>query len=602
MIAVIGIDRYRHWPSLSNAVTDARGAAALFEQLGFQQVIEPLIDDAATAAAIRSLVTDDLASLDPDDSLVLFYAGHGGTRSRDVGDRVIKTGYLIPVDAYDKVATWVDLEGWLRDVALLPPRHILVLLDACHSGIALAPILKWRDGASWRNAPLDSLRARRSRRIITSALEGQIALDSGPIDGHSLFTGCMIEALTYGVRPGTTQITCSELGVHLQQRVDAFPEAKQTPDFGTFAFDDRGEMVIPLLVGRRSQPPTPVIELSLPAQEPPAMVPLYPVPSHRTSAPAVDPDRRGRPRGLIIGGALLGTLVVLVLALTLARQQGSAQNDDELAKPAHSEEKIAARAPDRRELQLAGESATQADTRTEPPRPAQTDDELAKLADAEPKSRAPGRREALPTRKPALSPDMRVERQKPALTNDALAKPHKRAAKSGVPGQPESPPAPKGASQGDTRAEPLGPGLTDDELAKLAEAEAKSSAPDRPKPQVASEAAPPADTRAELLRLSVTDDELAKLAKLAEQCDAKNVDNLVRQAGDQAGAGHWNAALQQISKALECKQDDRWYRMAAIYACGAHQAVVAKRYYARVSLQVQREIAQRCLQQGIAVP
>jgi hypothetical protein len=32
VIAVIGIDRYEHWPRLSNAVRDAIGAAALFQR------------------------------------------------------------------------------------------------------------------------------------------------------------------------------------------------------------------------------------------------------------------------------------------------------------------------------------------------------------------------------------------------------------------------------------------------------------------------------------------------------------------------------------------------------------------------------------------
>src|SRR5215510_13243121 len=178
VIAVIGIDRYHHRRRLANAVRDATGAAALFQRLGFEQIAELLLDDRATGRAIQSLVTDDLKALGPDDSLVLFYAGHGGTQKHRLGDRVIKTGYLIPVDAEDKVATWIDLEGWLRAVALLPAKHILVVLDACHSGIALDPVLKWRDHDSWRNEPLATLRARRSRRIITSALDDQVALDS----------------------------------------------------------------------------------------------------------------------------------------------------------------------------------------------------------------------------------------------------------------------------------------------------------------------------------------------------------------------------------------------------------------------------------------
>lgn len=186
-IAVIGIDRYRSWPALNNAVHDAKGALRLFEHLGFEPVGEPLLDDVATGAAIQALVTDELIALGPDDSLVLFFAGHGGTRRQWLGGEQLKTGYLIPADAAygEKVATWIDLDDWLRKVARLPPRHILVILDACFAGIALTPVVKWRDSGTFQEASLASLQVRRSRRIITSALDDQVALDSGPVpDTH----------------------------------------------------------------------------------------------------------------------------------------------------------------------------------------------------------------------------------------------------------------------------------------------------------------------------------------------------------------------------------------------------------------------------------
>jgi uncharacterized caspase-like protein len=250
VMAVVAVDRYHHWPRLTNAVSDASGAAALFKRLGFEQVTEPLFDERATGKAIQELVTDDLMVLGPEDSLVLFYAGHGGTRKHRLGDQEINAGYLIPVDAAaapNKVATWIELEGWLRAVSLLPAKHILVVLDACHSGIALAPILKWRDVGTWRGTPLSTLQARRSRRIITSALDDQVALDSGPVTGHSLFTGCLIEGLTHGIPRRDNRVTTgSELGLYVQRRVETYPGSQQTPDFGTFAFDDRGEMLIPL--------------------------------------------------------------------------------------------------------------------------------------------------------------------------------------------------------------------------------------------------------------------------------------------------------------------------------------------------------------------
>lgn len=248
LIAVVGIDRYQRWRPLSNAVSDARGALELFRWLGFTQATERLIDGGATSRAIQALVTDDLVTLGPNDSLVLFYAGHGGNRRHRVGNHDIMTGYLIAVDADDRVSTWVELEAWLRAVALLPAKHVLVILDACHSGIALEPVIKWRDGASLRDETLATLNARRSRRIITSALGDQRASDAGPYPGHSLFTGCLIEALTTGLdRNDKPAMTGSELGLYLQRRVASYPRSLQTPDFGTFAFDERGEMLIPVM-------------------------------------------------------------------------------------------------------------------------------------------------------------------------------------------------------------------------------------------------------------------------------------------------------------------------------------------------------------------
>jgi hypothetical protein len=95
VIAVVAVDGYRHWPWLSNAVSDASRAAALFKRLGFEQITEPVFDERATGKAIQELVTDDLMALGPEHSLMLFYAGHGGTRKHRLGDQEIKSGYLI---------------------------------------------------------------------------------------------------------------------------------------------------------------------------------------------------------------------------------------------------------------------------------------------------------------------------------------------------------------------------------------------------------------------------------------------------------------------------------------------------------------------------
>jgi hypothetical protein len=108
--------------------------------------------------------------------------------------------------------------------------------------------------------PFAALQVRQSRLIITSALDDELALDSGPVDGHSLFTGCLIEGLTGGlpgdvVWNGRPVITGSQIAQYVRQRVQTYPGRpgwRQTPDFGCFDFDDRGEMLIPVLISVRS--------------------------------------------------------------------------------------------------------------------------------------------------------------------------------------------------------------------------------------------------------------------------------------------------------------------------------------------------------------
>jgi uncharacterized caspase-like protein len=259
VIATIGIDRYRHWRALTNAVGDATGAAALFRRLGFEEVVPPLLDDRATGEAIEALVADELTSLGASDSLIVFYAGHGGTRTQQVGGRAVRTGYLIPVDgsADARVTSWIEIDPWLRRIAKLPPRHILVILDACFSGIALSSAVKWgRDSGALIGLPFAVANTRPSRLVITSALDDEQAMDSGPMPGHSLFTGCLMEALTGGVPPlgmnnGRPTTIGSEIGRYVRNRVQTYPGRpgwQQTPDLGTFDYDERGEMLIPVLI------------------------------------------------------------------------------------------------------------------------------------------------------------------------------------------------------------------------------------------------------------------------------------------------------------------------------------------------------------------
>ncbi|GAA6621027.1 caspase domain-containing protein [Scytonema sp. NUACC26] len=253
IIVTIGIDKYEHWSQLRNAVNDAIGIQQiLVDKLGFIVPISPLTDSHATKDAILNIVEGQLHEvLQEDDNLLLFFAGHGHTRVDKIGGEVRgETSFIVPVKARkpDSKEYWqdyIEVDSFLKAISKLPARHILVVLDSCHSGLALGEAMKtFRDTVRYEK----DLSRRISRKVITSARREQPALDGGSISGHSLFTGTIIDGFNWGKADldGNGIITSSELGLFVQQKVGQASESKQTPDFGSFHLDDRGEMVISL--------------------------------------------------------------------------------------------------------------------------------------------------------------------------------------------------------------------------------------------------------------------------------------------------------------------------------------------------------------------
>jgi hypothetical protein len=254
-VVVIGIDHYKNWPILGTAVSDATGFAKLLTgQFGFEYAVEPLTEQAATRDNINSLIDDDLRNrLKPEDDLVIFFAGHGTTRNDKVGDQTQSDGFLVPFEARAPGAVnyWSDylnIEEFLRKVSTLPSEHILVILDSCHSGMALGG--KFTTSRGDTRFEQDVTR-KVSRKVITSAQGDQLAADSGSLPGHSLFTGLMMQGLMNGEADSFHQgfITSTQLGAYTQHKVAAQEGSKQTPLFGGFDLDGGGELLIPLGAG-----------------------------------------------------------------------------------------------------------------------------------------------------------------------------------------------------------------------------------------------------------------------------------------------------------------------------------------------------------------
>jgi hypothetical protein len=249
-LLAIGVDQYSKWLKLGNAVSDAKGIVDLFTQsFGFETPVEPLYDAKATRLNITKSLEQVRRMLEPEDNLVVFFAGHGVTLTDTVGDQIIESGYIVPVDGAgletDERDTYFKIDHLLNRLSLFPARHVNIILDACHSGLALGS-----EASSYRAEVLyeRELESKLSRRVLTSARAEQLASDVGPLKDHSLFTGMLIDGLQTGRADIDKNglITTSELGLYLEQSVSDYSEGRQIPDFGSFGLDERGEMTFEL--------------------------------------------------------------------------------------------------------------------------------------------------------------------------------------------------------------------------------------------------------------------------------------------------------------------------------------------------------------------
>jgi TPR repeat protein len=257
-VVAIGIDHYANWPILGTAVSDATGFAKLLtSQFGFEYAVEPLTEKDATRDAINTLIDDDLRSkLKAEDDLVIFFAGHGTTRKDKVGDTTQSVGFIVPYEARapgaeEHWSDYLNIEELLRNIGSLPAAHILVIFDSCHSGMAMGN--RFVTSRADTRFQRDML-AKISRKVIASAEGDQLAADTGPLPGHSLFTGLLIQGLTTGKADRFDQgfITATQLGAYAQHEVAVAEGSKQTPLFGAFNLDAGGDLIIPLGAGAAS--------------------------------------------------------------------------------------------------------------------------------------------------------------------------------------------------------------------------------------------------------------------------------------------------------------------------------------------------------------
>lgn len=241
---VIGVNKYKHWPKLDYAVSDASSIAKkLHENFGFKKdhIIE-LYDDKATRDNITEVLGYTLADpkkVGKDDRVFIFYAGHGATRQLPSKKNL---GYLIPVDAeFDKYQTKSISMSMLNDFsALIPAKHVYFVMDSCYSGLALTRAGGGKQSYNY----LEHITNRTARQIITAGGADQEVSDGGP-GGHSVFTWTLLQALDGKADTDNNgYITASEIGTYVSPVVASY--APQTPAFGNLLGSQGGDFVFKL--------------------------------------------------------------------------------------------------------------------------------------------------------------------------------------------------------------------------------------------------------------------------------------------------------------------------------------------------------------------
>lgn len=168
-------------PSLDTPIADVtRIAEVLRSRFGYETRI---VKDAGKAKIIEAL-NAIAAEAQADDSVLLFYAGHGYLLND------VKMGYWIPVDASVKTAQgWISNSDISKLLAAIRARQLILVSDSCYSG----SLTKEQKVAQDREIRPEQILRQRSVLVLSSGADEPVS-DEGK-EGHSIFAWNLIKTL-----------------------------------------------------------------------------------------------------------------------------------------------------------------------------------------------------------------------------------------------------------------------------------------------------------------------------------------------------------------------------------------------------------------------
>lgn len=236
----IGINDYTGGlAALYNAVRDVERFGQILKEKYDFEILYILTNEKATRSEILKQLRSLQKSLSQDDSLLIYYSGHGHLAPED--------GYWIPVNAnsedIDHYIPNAQLRGLIRAI---PTRHTLLIADACYSG----SFFPESETKNLRGAA-DELEKYRSRWAFCSGRHDQKVSD-GAVGTHSPFAEALITELERNTRP---KMYIQELAIPVINRTAG--KYRQTPKANLIfdCGDDGGQFVFALKnVVKKEQP------------------------------------------------------------------------------------------------------------------------------------------------------------------------------------------------------------------------------------------------------------------------------------------------------------------------------------------------------------
>lgn len=194
----VGVNKYADANlNLGYAAGDAKALAELFRRRGaelYESVqVKELLDDEATRDAIKQGLKEMAAQTSPQDTLVLFLAGHGamvGQRYYFVPHEVRPKSESLEVDLRAQGLPADELYDYLGAAKALKR---VVIVDTCSSGGALKLALKSRSGFALRGA-IERLSRAQGVFTIAAASATEEAQESKEL-GHGVLSYALLAGL-----------------------------------------------------------------------------------------------------------------------------------------------------------------------------------------------------------------------------------------------------------------------------------------------------------------------------------------------------------------------------------------------------------------------